>query len=282
MSYNVENNFSWMNDCPVFVSSADSYADLWPVFFDLFKMNWPEYKGTIYLNTEEKTFHKEGLNIECTRVGKLGSFGRVFHAGLDKVKSDQLFLMMIDYIFMGKVNHSKLSEYHDFFISTGIDSLCLVTPGETIMNQTALRDINIFAFPAVQDMFSYQIAFWKKQTLYEMALPHENPWTSEWYGSRRAKKMKIQLGCLSKGTELPIPYDFGGCLHKGQWLENAIEYLNTISYDVDVEKRGYYNELSPTLKSRWNMKWMIVKDGLKGSYWDLLKRKKGIAHQSWT
>ena len=225
---NLENSFVWTNDCPVFVSSSDSYADMWPVFFDLFKMNWPEYKGTIYLNTEEKTFHKEGLNIECTRVGKLGSFGQVFRAGLDKIKSDQLFLMMIDYIFMGKVNHLKLSEYYNYFISTGIDSLCLLHPDYTILKPTALQDINMVTIPA-RDMFSYQIAFWKKQTLYEMALPHENPWTSEWFGSLRANKMKVQLGCLSKETEPPIPYDPAGCLHKGQWLENAVAYLDTIN-----------------------------------------------------
>ena len=277
MSYQIKNNhqeFAWMNDCPVFVSSADSYADIWPVFFDLFKMNWPEYNGIIYLNTEEKTFHKEGLNIECTRVGKLGNFGRVFRAGLDQIKSDQLLFMMIDYIFMGKVNHLKLSEYYDYFIATGIDSLCLIHQNYTNLKPTELQDINMVALPS-HDMFSYQIALWKKQTLYEMALPHENPWTSEWFGTQRANKMKMQLGCLTEDTEAPISYDPGGCLRKGQWVENAIDYLNAINYDVNIKNRGYFKELSPTIKERWNMKLMFIKDGFKGSYWDLLKRKNG-------
>lgn len=260
-----------MKDCPVFISSADSYADLWPVFFDLFKMNWPEYNGTIYLNTEEKTFSREGLNIKCTQVGKLKNFGSTFRAGLDQVESDRVLLMMIDYIFMGKVNDLKMNEICNYFISSGLDSLCLLHPDYPDLNPAALQDVQIIAMPA-HDVFSYQIAFWKKEMLYEMALPHENPWTSEWYGSQRANKMNIRIGCLSKEAIQPIPYDPAGCFHQGKWLENAIEYLDAINYPVDVRKRGYYNS-STTIKKRINVRWMLVRDGLKGSYWDLCKRK---------
>lgn len=34
-----------MKTCPIFISSADSYSDLWPVFFKLFKEYWPEWGG---------------------------------------------------------------------------------------------------------------------------------------------------------------------------------------------------------------------------------------------
>ena len=106
-----------------------------------------------------------------------------------------------------------------------------------------------------------------------MALPHENPWTSEWFGTKRAEKMNIKLACLSKETFRPIPYDLAGCLHKGKWLENAIQHLNAINYPMDFDKRGFYVEVPQTIKSRVKIKYMLIKAGLKGSYFDLWFRK---------
>ncbi len=261
-----------MKNCPIFISSADSYSDIWPVFFDLFKLNWPEFDGTIYLNTEKKVFQCEGLNIVCTQVGKLGSFGKVFRAGLEQVDSDKLLLMMIDYIFIDKIDSLQLKEYFDYFIASGLDSLCLGHQEYREFDTAGSKDTHAVVPPS-RDMFSYQIAFWNKAVLHEMALPHENPWTSEWYGTKRANKMKIKLECLQKDVKQPIPYDPAGCLHQGKWLENAIEYLKMIDYSVDFEKRGYYQAPSPTIKNRLKAKWMLVKDGIRGSYWDLIKRK---------
>lgn len=263
-----------MNNCPIFISSADSYSDLWPLFFDLFKMNWPEYEGQIYLNTHEKNFRYDGLNIKCTRVGRLNSFGRTFRAGLDKIQSDHILLMMIDYIFMGPVNNLKVKEYHDRFISSDLDTLCLIFQEEyRELAKTGLTDLRTVVPPS-PFMFSFQMAFWKKEVLYEMALPHETPWTSEWYGTLRANRMKIKMACLSEEVQQPIPYDAAGCLHKGKWLGNAVEYLQQVNYPMDFNKRGYYKEPPYNFKNRLKTKVSFVIDGLSGSYWDLMKRKE--------
>ncbi len=260
-----------MNNCPIFVNSVDAYADLWPVFFDLFKINWPEYNGIIYLNTEEKSFRREGLNIKCTRVGRLDTFGNIFRAGLDYVKSDKVLLIMIDFIFMGKVNNLKMEEYYDYFTSSELDSLCLVHQDYREFKPTTSKDIQI-VIPPSRDMFSYQIAFWDKRILREMALPHENRWTSEWYGTKRANKMKISLGCLSETSSCPVLYDLAGCLNQGnKWSDTAIDYLQAIKYHVNFEKRGRFELIPHTIKRRLKVKWMLIKDGLKGSYMSVIK-----------
>lgn len=267
-------NSKRMENCTIFISSSDSYSDLWPVFFDLFKMYWPEFKGTIYLNTEEKTFSIEGLDIRCTKVGKNKTFGVTFRKGLDQIKSDNVLLMMIDYIFMGKVNDEKIVEFHDFFVRKDLDSLCLVKQGYPNTKQTDHKELCMVNPPAPYVMFSYQIAFWKKTLLYEMALPHEDPWTSEWYGTKRAEKMQIKLAAISEEKFNPIPYNMAGCLHRGQWLTDAIEHLNSINYSIDFDKRGYYQEIPSTIPEKIIFKLRYFKIGLMGSYSDLLRRKK--------
>lgn len=261
-----------MKDCPIFISSADTYADLWPVFFDLFKRYWPEFNGEIYLNTEEKTFTHPGLNIISTRVGKQKSFGMAFQRGLDQISVDHIMLIMIDYIFMGKVNNDKIEEYFDFFIQKDLDSLCLVDQGFPNIKESGHPELKLVYPPAPRIMFSYQIAFWKKSMLYQMALPHENPWTSEWYGTLRAEKMSIKLASVYCKAYNPIPYDLAGCLHKGKWLNNAVDFLNSVNYPLNFSSRGYFQELPQTIKNRIKVRWMLIKDGIKGSYWDLLKR----------
>jgi len=263
-----------MNNCPIFISSADSYSDLWPIFFDMFKKYWPDYSGLIYLNTEEKSFSTEGLDIICTHVGKSESFGITFRKGLDKIQSENVFLVMIDYILMGRVNNVKVVEYYDFFKKNNLDSLCLIHqqyPNQFKSNNKELSFVNA---PAKHIMFSYQMAFWRKSMLYQMALPHEDPWTSEWYGTLRAEKMHIKLACISDEKYNPIPYHGAGCLHKGKWLNEAIEHLNRLNYNVDFDKRGYYLEPQNTISNRIKIKWKIIKSGLMGSYYDLFTRKK--------
>ena len=120
-----------MNKYIIFISSSDSYADLWPVFFDLFVKNWPEFKGEIYLNTEEKKYSHPDLNIICTQVGRQNSFGQTFRKGLDMIPSENVLLIMIDYIFMGKVNADKIDLYFDFFKTKSI--LALPVPNSTVV-----------------------------------------------------------------------------------------------------------------------------------------------------
>lgn len=265
-----------MSKFSIFVSSSDSYSDLWPVFFDLFKKYWPEYKGEIVLNTETLNYTHSDLNIRCTKVGKLGSFGKVFRAGLDSVASDKVLLIMIDYIFMGKVNHQKVEEYYQYFCDNNLDSLCLEYQGYPNVTETNHSDLVNVIPPAPNVMFSYQIAFWTKVMLREMALPHENPWMSEWYGSQRAEIMRIKLACPKRGMQYPIPYDLKGCLHQGKWLDNAVEFLNLIDYPINFDKRGYYVDGYNSFTFRVKLKLKIWATGLKGSYLDLFLRKFSV------
>jgi hypothetical protein len=261
-----------MKKYSLFISSSDSYSDIWPIFFDLFIKYWPEFEGEIYLNTEEKIFIHKDLNIKCTQVGKQKTFGQTFRKGLDIVPSDNLLLIMIDYIFMGRVNNIKIQEYFYFFIQNKLDSLCLVCQNFPNVNPTSNRELVLVFPPAPHIMFSYQIAFWNKALLYEMALPHENPWSSEWYGTLRAEKMKIKLASVSNEKFNPIPYNPAGCLHKGKWLADAKNHLNNLKYGVDFKLRGDYQEPKKTIINRIKVKWMLIKDGLMGSYFDLIFR----------
>jgi serine/threonine protein kinase len=240
-----------INQCPIFISSSDSYSDLWPIFFDLFKKFWPEFSGVIYLNTEEQIFHFEGLNIICTQVGKSKHFGQTFRAGLDKIAAPNVLLIMIDYFLMGSINHNMITDYYEYFQENNYDSICLVRNDYGNSERVGFKDLNRVLAPS-KNMFSYQIAFWRKDVLYKMALPHESPWLSEWYGTLRANVMKIKLAHIS-GPPV-VPYLLEGALHKGKWVPEILEFLSTYSYKIDYDQRGYFKgddtNISARLKAR--------------------------------
>lgn len=228
------------------------------------------------MQTQEKEYKHKKLNIKCTKVGKYKYFGETLRAGLNKIPEDDILFMMIDYIFMGKVNHQSITEYYDFFKKNNLDSLCLY-PQHFLHHKPSKNEKLVQAVPPCgKVMFGYQIAFWRKNLLFDMgALPHEDPWMSEWYGSSRAEKMNLHIECIKKEVSMPIPYDVRGCLHQGKWLQNAIELLNQIDYSIDTSIRGLYDE-KKGYRSLWyrvRIKWVIWITGLKGSYWDLFKRK---------
>lgn len=265
-----------MDNCTVFVSSADSYSDLWEIFFDLFKKYWPEYDGEIVLNTQEKMYNHEGLNIRCTKVGKLKGFGATYRAGLDTIRTDNVLIFMIDYIFMSKVDHQKMVDYYNYFVDNKIDNLCLYKAPFTSFKKTLRDDLLIPLHPyPVSTLFGYQVGFWKKSILYQMMLPHEDPWMSEWYGSKRAEILKINGAYLADNKYCPIRYDVRGCIHRGFWLNNAVDFLNsTYNKKIDFVKRGYYIDkpVYDSFSFKLKLKFDILKTGLRGSYFDLIKR----------
>lgn len=231
---------------PIFLSSSDAYSDLWQPFFDLFSRYWPEYKGIIYLNSELKDFHYDGLDIRCTRVG-INSFGKTFRLGLDQIDTPELLLIMIDYFFMGPVNNQLVYDYFNYFKLHNLDSLCLIANPYTKTKKLNYKDL-YEVIPPSKDMFSFQIAFWKKSQLYEMALPHETPWLSEYYGTQRANKMKLKLAYAA--LDQPIPYLAEGALHKGKWVKPIVNFLKEINYTIDFDKRGFFKDNELTLKHR--------------------------------
>jgi len=257
----------------VFISSSDSYADIWDMFFHFFKKLWPDFDGSLLLNTTNLSYKFE--NKEISTQVKDGKFGKVFNRGLDMIKEDYVLLIMIDYLFMDKVNAHRLQEYYKSFLENDLDVFYLIQRNLKDNHETDIPGFRIVNQPMPDEqLFGFQMAFWKKNVLKEMVLGHEDPWFAEYFGSKRAKKMKIKVGFVEK-EYMPILYDANGCLHQGLWMENAVKFLKEQSYDkIDFEKRGYYNDNKVYQTKKFWRIFTIKKilTGLRGSYWDLIAR----------
>ena len=236
-----------VNEAPIFVSSCDSYADIWPAFFALLKREWPDYHGTIYLNTETLEYRYEGLDIVCTKVGKQKRFGETFLKGIDRVNGDSFLLFMIDYFIEGRVDVRRLQEIYDIFLSDDADTFTLAL--QPLAKNSPLARNEHFAELSNREswrvMFSFQIAFWKKDSLEKLVAPWEDPWRAEHFGSRRAALSNMKFYLLREYEDKPIKYDESGVLHGGgRWLMSALSRidLSGIPLNLNSSSRPVYNE----------------------------------------
>ena len=235
-----------INDIPIFVSSSDSYADIWPAFFTILKREWPEYRGDIYLNTETLDYSFDGLNIVCTKLGPQKSFGKTFLNGIDMIKGDNFLLFMIDYFIEKRVDTKTLQEIYDKFNSDQIDAFVLMS---WPYGFKAIPSHPKYSYLVPEDcwriMFSFQIAFWKKSSLSRLIATWEDPWLAEWFGSKRAAMYDMKFYVLSSCDDMPIKYDAAGVLHGGgKWLDSAIKKINLKGVPLDLRKsrRDYFSE----------------------------------------
>lgn len=247
-AYSIERSPLDVNEVPIFVSSCDSYSDIWPAFFALLKREWPEYRGTIYLNTETLDYVHEGLNIVCTKLGKQRKFGESFLKGISCVEGDAFLLLMIDYFIEAKVDVAKLQEVYDIFIHEGVDTFTLTTqpygfkPLQSISSYSRLDPREAWRI-----MFSFQAAFWEKVSLQRIIYCHEDPWRAEYFGSRRASLEGMDFLVLACREDKPIKYDESGVLHGGgKWLMSALTRINFDSIPLNLERspRLVYKESS--------------------------------------
>lgn len=258
-----------MRNCTVFVSSADSYSDIWDLFFGLFHKYWPEFEGKIVLNTQEKSYSYPGLDIKCTNVGYLNGFGRTLRAGLDQVETEYVLFFLIDFIFMGKVKNGKLENCFEYFVRNNLDALCLIYQNLPMASCPDSSEISK-CLPSFH-FFNYQVSFWKKNMLKEMALPHENPWSSEWYGNIRAIQANLDIRTINDKSNDIFIYNIAGCLRRGRWLPDAVAFLKKEGHKIDYSKRGLYKKAHSTFKTRLKLKLTFILHGLKGSYWKKIK-----------
>lgn len=237
-----------MDNLTLFVSSSDAYEDCWYPFFFLLRKFWRACDLPIILNTETKSFTLEGLNITSTKTGKQRSFGKMFHAGLDQVSTDNILLIMIDYFITKNVNEAYLHDAYSAFIQERLDALCLVEM-TTIKETTFLQDgVSLVSGPG-QDRFSFQTAIWKKSSIRKYLLSHETPWLSERFGSLRYKYTKDRIAFVSKEIE-PFKYPHTGVLHEGKWISAAIPGLEELGISMDWQKRGFHEWKQLSLAQR--------------------------------
>jgi hypothetical protein len=237
-----------MENYTILVNTTDSFEDCWVPFFTLFKKFWPNYSGTIYLNTETKSFEFPGLNIvpvhnNVDNYKKDITWSECVSRALDKIDQDIILYLQDDYFIKDFVKEDIVNDYALLMENNAIDCLHLTDQHSAgPFHPSPFEGLKVIDTKA-PDRISCQAAFWKKDILKSYLRKDESGWQFETYGTKRAHFIKHNFYAVDRSIvvlnkyEL-IPYIFTGIV-KGKWLPEVEGLFADNHIEMDFSKRGF-------------------------------------------
>lgn len=236
----------------VFVNTTDNFEDCWLPFFTLFKKFWPEYAGTIFLNTETKSFTFPGLNIVSIQnnkssLTKIITWSECLINALKIIDSEIILYMQEDYFIKSKVQHELITRFATIMQENDIDCLHLTDQNTTgPFSDSEYKDFWLIDKKAPYRI-SCQAALWKKSILLQYLRTYETPWQFEKFGTKRSQILDHKFYTVSRDkykinrSEI-IPYVFTGIM-QGRWNEEVMPLFKENNISVNYYLRGFVKEM---------------------------------------
>lgn len=244
----------------ILINTTDSFEDSWTPFFTLFKKYWPDFNGTIYLNTETKDFSFEGLNIVPVKNNiktptYKPTWSECLIRALDNIPNAIVLYMQEDYFLHDFVNDNLVSKFAQLINSTGIDCIQLTDQATLGSFQKTNYEQLLEIDQNAPYRISTQAALWKKDVLKQYIRKYESAWQFEHYATKRASIFKhniynVDTSIYIKGQNEIIPYIFTGII-RGKWNIEMVNLSKIEELKIDFDKRGFYN---PNVSNSFNVK----------------------------
>jgi len=234
----------------ILVNTTDNFEDCWIPFFTLFKKYWPEFNGLIYLNTENKDFTFDNLNIiSIKNNASKSSWSECLRYALNYINEEHILYLQEDYFLKSEVDSNAIDSFFQLFSNNNFDCLHLTdqsTPGPFIKN-TGIKGVWEVSKGANYRL-STQAAFWKKDSLLKLIQNWENGWQFEHYGTKRSnyilkKVMVIDSEKYGINKIEILPYVFTGII-KGKWKNEVVDLFNSNNISIDFSMRGFSSDLN--------------------------------------
>lgn len=257
-----------MNDYSILINTCDKFEDCWDPFFKLFSIYWPDYNGTIYLNTEYKDYSYGSLKIVALKVAAgVDKFVRLTWSeclirALNKIDSSVVLYMQEDYFLKDNVKNDLVNKYVNMMKENSkIHCIHLTDQAVKAGKQSSELDGLYPVIVKQRYRICCQAALWQKNTLLNYLKPYESAWQFEEFGSERSVYLNHNFFVVdSNWVQLDkfeiIPYIFTGII-QGQWYKEIVPLFANNNIEMDYTKRGFFNAVQPrpiSLKVKNQMK----------------------------
>lgn len=275
-----------MKEYSILINTCDKFEDCWDPFFKLFSIYWPDFRGTIYLNTEYKDYSYDGLEIIALKVcekhkipkSQRATWSQCLKWALEEMEDEIVLYMQEDYFLNRKINNNLFEEYLKFLTnSKSIHCVHLTNKSAKGINLFKDENLNLYSISRIdRDRISCQAALWKKEVLKAYLRTHENGWNFEWWGSKRAAVLN-HFFCTTNNennSDLQkniIAYEVTGVIG-GKWYPGVVPLFTKHEIQMDYSIRGFFLVRKQTLKERLDAKLKRVPIEIRSSL-DLLKLK---------
>jgi hypothetical protein len=238
----------------LFVNTCDKFEDCWDPFFKLFTLYWPDFEGTIYLNTEYKEYTYENLNIVAVQGALKNNIPKTERAtwseclkwAMETIEENVVLYLQEDYFFKDTVKNVKVEEFVELMYNNQ-NIRCIHLTDQAVKENGASSFENL-NFVALKQRYrvSCQAALWHKSELLDILREHEDAWEYEEFGSMRSEILNkdyfvVNNNYVKLGESEIIPYLFTGIV-QGRWLEQVVPLFEKHNINIDYNKRGFVKE----------------------------------------
>lgn len=237
-----------MKDCTVLVCSCDDYEDTWYPFFKLFNKFWSDCPYDIYLNTEEKKFSFDELNVKCfSSQYKKMPYGKRLLNCLNCIDTKYVLILLDDFFLREKVNTKEIQNYIEFM---KINPDVAVISFDSVKDELNIDDGKLEKFLLRPKYAEYKVnlqaGIWNKEKLMSYIRENDSPWDVEIQGTFRSYETDDKFYTLKDLSLSPINYGKKQGLTwgivRGKWVYEDVKPLfDKHDIDVDLEQRGLFD-----------------------------------------
>lgn len=237
-----------MKDCTVLVCSCDDYEDTWYPFFKLFNKFWGDCPYDIYINTEEKKFSFDELNVKCfSSQYKKMPYGKRLLNCLNCIDTKYVFILLDDFFLRENVNTKEIQNYIEFM---KINPDVAVISFDSVKDEFNIDDGKLEKFLLRPKYAEYKVnlqaGIWNKEKLMSYIRENDSPWDVEIQGTFRSYETDDKFYTLKDLSLSPINYGKKKGLTwgivRGKWVYEDVKPLfDKHDIDVDLEQRGLFD-----------------------------------------
>ena len=238
------------NNICFLLCSCDNYDDLWAPFCTQLVKYWPGFDLPIYLSTETKSFHYEGLRIETPLKDSktdISSWSKCLDVLLHVMPYDYFIFMLDDFLLTGEVDVKEVEKAYSYMKedkSIGLVHLWpLISKNSDKIRRDNAVNCEYPGFYSVKSHMPYrintQVAIWRKDYMIKILRTHESAWHFETRGTLRSRFYRDKVYAIKNKV---MAYPEGGLIWRGKAVAERMGYYDYNLIAGIINKRGLIHE----------------------------------------
>ena len=228
---------------PLLVVSCDKYADVWPYFFGLLRLRWPDCPFPILLGSNQLSPELPG--VTSVLVGPDSSWSTGARKMLDRVTelypdADYVLLFLEDFLLTAPVDTRRIVELVQIARQKQIVCLRLAAGLPLALPPTyelsEFPGVGVVA-PGEPYRVTLQAAVWRIETLRRLLAPGLSAWEFEQIGTHMSEGLDDIFWAVMRPA---IEYD--QAIEKGKWKPESLAILRNAGLDADTLARDVFSE----------------------------------------
>lgn len=210
--------------CTVFVASCDAYTDVWDLFFEALRVQWPDREYPVMLCTESLKYDYKDMGIQTLSLYKgkrTPAWGARLKDHLKCLSTEYVLLLLDDFIMTDKVDTRALSQciaWMDKNTDIACFYFCPINNGNFYIRDGLYPGFARLAKESAY-RFSCHAGLWRRIDLIKSLRDFETPWQWELNGTVRSRRMRKHFYALD--IDAPKVFSYSEIIRRGLFKDEA-------------------------------------------------------------